>query len=56
MRGLQIGGAANDLTRLARGALEQHIDRPADRRPVEGGLLAVDQALKPLQSCIHIGR
>src|SRR3954471_14657944 len=30
MCGLQIGGAADDLAFLARGPLEQHIDRRAD--------------------------
>src|SRR3981081_1096466 len=38
MRRLQIGGAADDLARLARGALEQHIDGAANRRRIEGRL------------------
>src|SRR5205814_2156197 len=47
MRGLKIGGAADDLARIARGALEQHIDGVANRSHVEGRLLAVDQFLEP---------
>jgi len=56
MGGLQIGGAADDLARLASRAIEQHINRPAQRGPVEGGLLAVDQVLKLHQSLVHVGR
>ena len=56
MRGLQIGGAADDLAGIARRALEQHIDRCANRSLVEGRLLAVDQFLKPHQSLVHLGR
>ena len=56
MRRLQVGGAADDLAFIARGAFEQHVDRGADRRPVEGVLLAVDQFLKPCQAFVHCGR
>ena len=56
MGGLQIGGAADDLAFFARGALEQHIDRRANRGQVEGRLLAVDQVLEPLQPLVHLCR
>ena len=42
---LQEGRAADDLARIARGTLKQHIDGPADDSLVEGRLLAVDQSL-----------
>ena len=54
MRGLQVGSAADDLALLARGPLEQHIDRCANRGQVKGRLLAVDQMLEPLQSLVHL--
>ena len=56
MRRLQIGGAADDLAGIARGALEQHIDGGANRSLVEGRLLAVDQFLEPHQSLVHLFR
>src|SRR5260370_7712265 len=54
MRGLKIGGAADDLAGIARGALEQHIDGLANRSHVEGRLLAVDQFLEPPQSLVPV--
>src|SRR5882757_631365 len=54
MRGLQIGGAADDLAGIACWPLEQHIDRVANHGPVEGRLLAVDQFLEPHQSLVHL--
>src|SRR5579872_5448831 len=56
MRGLKIGGTADDLAGIARGALEQHVDGGSNRGPVEGRLLAVDQFLKPRQSLVHLVR
>ena len=56
MRGLQVGGAADDLAGIAGRAFEQHIDGVANHRPVEGRLLAVDQFLKPHQSFVHLSR
>ena len=53
MRRLKIGGAADDLARIAGGALEQHIDGVPNHGLVEGRLLAVDQFLKPRQSLVH---
>ena len=53
---LQIGGAADDLAGIAGGAFEQHIDGVANRRLVEGRLLAVDQFLEPHQSLVHLFR
>ena len=56
MRGLQIGGAADDLAGIARRPLEQHIDNCANRSQIEGRLLAVDQFLEPHQSLVHLSR
>ena len=56
MRGLQIGGAADDLAGIAGRAFEQHIDGVANHGLVEGRLLAVDQFLKPHQSLVHLCR
>src|SRR5204863_5380514 len=53
MGGLQIGGAADDLALLARGPLEQHINRRTNRSQIEGRLLALDQVLQALQSLVH---
>lgn len=53
MRWLQIGGAADDLARIAGGTFEQHVNNIANRSLIEGRLLAVDQFLKPLQSFVH---
>ena len=36
MGGLKIHCAADDLTGIARRAFEQHIDRLANRSPIEG--------------------
>ena len=35
MRGLQVGGAADDLSGIACGALEQHIDGVANHGPLK---------------------
>ena len=56
MRRLQIGGAADDLAGIAGGAFEQHIHSVANRRHIEGRLLAVDQFLEPHQSLVHLNR
>ena len=56
MRRLQIGGSTNNLTGIAGGALIQHIDGVANRRRIEGRLLAVDQFLEPHQSLVHFSR
>ena len=56
MRGLQIGGAADDLAGIAGRRVEQHVDGGANRSLVEGRLLAVDQFLKPRQSLVHLCR
>ena len=56
MRGLQVGGAADDLAGIARRALEQHIDGVANHGLVEGRLLTVDQFLEPHQSLVHLCR
>src|ERR1700733_8933481 len=46
MRRLQVGGAADELAGIAGGSFEQHIDGVANRSPIEGRLLAVDQLLE----------
>src|SRR6201996_5464827 len=51
---LQVSGAADDLAGIARNALEQHVNGGANRRLVEGRLLAVDQFLEPRQSLVHV--
>ena len=51
-----LGALLHRLAGIARGALEQHIDGVANRRHVEGRLLAVDQFLEPHQSLVHISR
>ena len=56
MRGLQVGGAADDLAGIAGRAFEQHIDGVANHGLVEGRLLAVDQFLEPHQSLVHFSR
>src|ERR1700716_542677 len=56
MRRLQIGGTADDLAGIAGGAFEQHIHGVANRRHIEGRLLAVDQFLEPHQSLVHLSR
>ena len=56
MRRLQIGGAADDLAGIAGCAFEQHIHGVANRRRIEGRLLAVDQSLEPHQSLVHLTR
>src|SRR5262245_14641607 len=43
VRRLQVRGAADDLAGIAGRAFEQHVDSGANRGPVEGRLLAVDQ-------------
>ena len=42
--GLQIGDCAADLAGMAAGLLEQHVDRPAHGRAVEGLALLLDAA------------